>query len=85
MYVWIEALLNYVTAIGYGTDTERFEDTWPADAPRRQGHRPLPRRHLARDADGGRTARAASRVRARLAARRRPEDVQEQGQRHPAR
>ncbi|MGB9012587.1 MAG: methionine--tRNA ligase [Aeromicrobium sp.] len=30
MYVWIEALLNYVTAIGYGTDAERFEDTWPA-------------------------------------------------------
>ncbi len=30
MYVWIEALLNYVTAIGYGTDPERFDDTWPA-------------------------------------------------------
>lgn len=30
MYVWIEALLNYVTAIGYGTDQERFDDTWPA-------------------------------------------------------
>jgi methionyl-tRNA synthetase len=31
MYVWIEALLNYVTAIGYGTDDERFEKVWPAD------------------------------------------------------
>jgi methionyl-tRNA synthetase len=31
MYVWIEALLNYVTAIGYGTDQERFEKLWPAD------------------------------------------------------
>ncbi|MGJ9421274.1 methionine--tRNA ligase [Aeromicrobium sp. CF3.5] len=30
MYVWIEALLNYVTAIGYGTDEERFEELWPA-------------------------------------------------------
>lgn len=30
MYVWIEALLNYVTAIGYGTDDERFDDVWPA-------------------------------------------------------
>jgi len=30
MYVWIEALLNYVTAIGYGTDPERFEKVWPA-------------------------------------------------------
>lgn len=30
MYVWIEALLNYVTAIGYGTDADRFDATWPA-------------------------------------------------------
>ena len=31
MYVWIEALLNYVTAAGYGVDPERFEELWPAD------------------------------------------------------
>lgn len=31
MYVWIEALLNYVTAAGYGVDEERFNDLWPAD------------------------------------------------------
>ncbi|MBC9227560.1 methionine--tRNA ligase [Aeromicrobium sp. 636] len=31
MYVWIEALLNYVTAAGYGVDDERFEDLWPAN------------------------------------------------------
>ncbi|RLV56569.1 methionine--tRNA ligase [Aeromicrobium phragmitis] len=31
MYVWIEALLNYVTAAGYGVDPERFEDLWPAN------------------------------------------------------
>jgi len=31
MYVWIEALLNYVTAIGYGSDDERFARLWPAD------------------------------------------------------
>ncbi len=30
-YVWIEALQNYITAIGYGTDPERFERIWPAD------------------------------------------------------
>ena len=54
-------------------------------APGRQGHRPLPRRHLARHADGGRPAGAAPRVRPRLAAGRRTEDVQEQGERHPAR
>ncbi|MGJ9411366.1 methionine--tRNA ligase [Aeromicrobium sp. CF4.19] len=31
MYVWIEALLNYVTAAGYGVDDEQFERLWPAD------------------------------------------------------
>ncbi len=31
MYVWIEALLNYVTAAGYGVDEERFDRLWPAN------------------------------------------------------
>jgi len=31
MYVWIEALLNYVTAAGYGVEPERFDELWPAD------------------------------------------------------
>ncbi|WP_165073523.1 methionine--tRNA ligase [Paludisphaera rhizosphaerae] len=31
IYVWFDALLNYVTAAGYGTDEERFARTWPAD------------------------------------------------------
>ncbi len=31
IYVWFDALLNYVTAIGYGTDQARFEALWPAD------------------------------------------------------
>ena len=31
MYVWFDALLNYISAIGYGSDTTRFERTWPAD------------------------------------------------------
>ncbi|CAN5554334.1 methionine--tRNA ligase [soil metagenome] len=30
LYVWIDALLNYVTAAGYGTEPERFERLWPA-------------------------------------------------------
>lgn len=30
-YVWIEALLNYVTAAGYGSDPERFAELWPAN------------------------------------------------------
>src|SRR6266851_3816303 len=31
IYVWFDALLNYITAIGYGTDEERFNKWWPAD------------------------------------------------------
>ncbi len=31
IYVWFDALLNYITAIGYGTDDERFAQLWPAD------------------------------------------------------
>ena len=29
-YVWYDALINYLTAIGYGTDDDRFEAWWPA-------------------------------------------------------
>ncbi len=29
-YVWYDALINYLTAIGYGEDPERFEQWWPA-------------------------------------------------------
>jgi len=29
-YVWYDALINYLTAIGYGRDEERFEAWWPA-------------------------------------------------------
>jgi len=31
VYVWIEALCNYITAIGYPTDPELFATWWPAD------------------------------------------------------
>jgi methionyl-tRNA synthetase len=30
-YVWFDALTNYITAAGYGSDPERFDRTWPAD------------------------------------------------------
>jgi len=30
LYVWFDALLNYITAIGYGADMENFERRWPA-------------------------------------------------------
>jgi methionyl-tRNA synthetase len=29
-YVWYDALINYVTAIGYGEDPERFDEWWPS-------------------------------------------------------
>ncbi|MGP6157115.1 MAG: methionine--tRNA ligase [Vulcanimicrobiaceae bacterium] len=31
MYVWVDALLNYITALGWGSDAERFRTFWPAD------------------------------------------------------
>lgn len=32
IYVWIDALLNYITALGYGTkDSTLFDKYWPAD------------------------------------------------------
>lgn len=32
VYVWVEALFNYCSAIGYGADEENFRKFWPADA-----------------------------------------------------
>jgi len=32
IYVWLDALANYITALGYGqNDTSKFEKYWPAD------------------------------------------------------
>ncbi|MPZ68778.1 MAG: methionine--tRNA ligase [Actinobacteria bacterium] len=31
IYVWIDALQNYITAVGYGSDEARFDRIWPAD------------------------------------------------------
>ncbi|MDP9242119.1 MAG: methionine--tRNA ligase [Actinomycetota bacterium] len=31
VYVWVDALLNYITAPGFGTDDPLFERVWPAD------------------------------------------------------
>ena len=31
-YVWFDALTNYITAAGYGSDDDRFGTMWPADA-----------------------------------------------------
>ena len=29
--MWFDALINYASAVGFGTDAERFERWWPAD------------------------------------------------------
>ncbi len=31
MYVWADALANYISAIGYVSETEQFKNLWPAD------------------------------------------------------
>ena len=31
IYIWIEALSNYMTALGYETESERYQTFWPAD------------------------------------------------------
>jgi methionyl-tRNA synthetase len=31
IYVWVDALINYITAVGYGTDAKLFERWWPAN------------------------------------------------------
>ena len=31
IYVWFDALANYITALGYGSDDEKFRKFWPAD------------------------------------------------------
>ena len=30
-YVWFDALANYITALGYGTDEKTFAERWPVD------------------------------------------------------
>lgn len=31
IYVWFDALINYLTAVGYGADDREFKNWWPAD------------------------------------------------------
>jgi len=31
VYVWFDALINYVTGVGFGTDPKTFKKWWPAD------------------------------------------------------
>ena len=31
IYVWVDALINYISALGYGVNKDRFSTFWPAD------------------------------------------------------
>lgn len=44
IYVWIDALINYLTAAGYGTDALKFGSLWPPDV-QLMGKDILPRFH----------------------------------------
>ncbi len=78
-YVWYDALINYATAIGYGSRPRALRALVARGAPPdRQGHPPLPLRVLAGDAAGRRHRPAAADQRPRLPAGRRREDEQDQ-------
>ena len=75
-YVWVDALINYLTALGYGSDDTTLLPL------RRQGHHPLSLRDLAGHAHGRWHGVPASRLRARLSdGRRWLQDEQVEGQR----
>ena len=60
-YVWVDALFNYCTAVGYGDRPRALRHVVAGRLPpHRQGHPALPRRVLARDVDVGRARRRRS-------------------------
>ena len=63
MYVWVDALTNYLTGLGYPDDTESLRQVLAGRcAYDRQGHRPLPRRLLAGLPDVARGCRCRKQV-----------------------
>ena len=78
MYVWVDALTNYLTGAGFpDTDSEAFRTLLARrSAHDRQGHHPVPHRVLARVPDVGRDRAAAPGLRARLHQRQGREDEQ---------
>ena len=62
IYVWVDALINYVTAVGFGTDDGAVREVVAGGPARdRQGHHAVPRRHLAGHADERRACRCRGR------------------------
>ncbi len=82
IYVWFDALHNYVTGIGYDRDPALFQKVLAGFRPSdRQGHPPLPCRFLAGVPHGLGPAPSRVRLRPWLVAQGRSQDVQIEGQR----
>ena len=80
-YVWYDALINYLTAIGYGSDERAVRGVVAGGPPPdRQGDHPVPLRVVAGHVHGGRHRPAGPRAGPRVAAGGWGEDVQVQPQ-----
>ena len=86
VYVWLDALTNYITGLGYDADGDSdalFAKYWPGGRARhRQGHHPFPHHLLAHLPDGAGPAAAQTGVRPPVAADGRQQDEQVARQRH---
>ena len=81
MYVWVDALSNYISALGYGNEnitTTTSSACRPSHGG--QGDPAFPHHSVACHADGSGSASAQAGVRPRLAADERRQDVQVRGQ-----
>ena len=89
LYVWIDALSNYITALGFADDGRELPPVLGgrgrAAAPDRQGHHPLPLPLLAGDPARRGPAGADPRVRPGLHHEGRPQALEDDGQRHRSR
>ena len=75
-YVWFDALINYISGIGFGSEGSPFCDFWPeAIHLDRQGHPDDPHRLLAHHAGGDRFDASKDGLRSRLVDDRGQEDV----------
>ena len=88
-YVWLDALTNYITGLGYncgGENGELFDKYWPAD---REGYYPVPYHILADFPDGPGSAPSKAGIRPSVASAGRRQDEQVQRKcalcRHPGR
>ncbi len=58
VYVWFDALINYISAVGFGQDERPFQPMVACRSPHhRQGHYPLSLHHMARHVDERRCSR----------------------------